>query len=382
MRERRIVARTLDRAAAAPPGEILRAGPAAARLAGLAGISPAEYLRRAPAEQRAARLEIERELAQRRQFLRDASPLRPAPRAGPATAGASGVAESCTARFDRSPGPPVRPAPKMSARIAVPLALLAGLMTGLVAVAACVLLLVFAVARGAERIALGGNVALGGNAVGSGTAGAGVTPSAEAQTDIPPLYLALYMQAAARFGLDWTVLAGIGRVECDHGRDPAPSCTVEGQLNSAGAGGPAQFLVSTWQRYGITASGSGDARHVEPGRCNFQHGQLPSGQRRPRELSASRYTRTTTLGGMWPMCWRGRDATARRSSRRPRSDPGSSGSTAGDRFARHWPARTAAGVDRGDPGVSATFAPLRGLNLLTVHQIAASACDARPSQHS
>ena len=94
VRERRIVARTLDRAAAAPPGEILRAGPAAARLAGLAGISPAEYLRRAPAEQRAARLEIERELAQRRQFLRDASPLRPAPRAGPATAGASGVAES------------------------------------------------------------------------------------------------------------------------------------------------------------------------------------------------------------------------------------------------------------------------------------------------
>jgi membrane-bound lytic murein transglycosylase B len=46
-------------------------------------------------------------------------------------------------------------------------------------------------------------------------------------------------------------------VECDHGRDPAPSCTVEGQLNSAGAGGPAQFLVPTWQRYGISATGQG-----------------------------------------------------------------------------------------------------------------------------
>jgi hypothetical protein len=140
--------------------------------------------------------------------------------------------------------------------MAIPLALLAGLLSGLIAVGACVLLLVFAVARGAERIALGGTIALGANAVGGGE-GAGVAPSAEAQTDIPPLYLALYMQAAARFGLNWSVLAGIGRVECDHGRDPAPSCTVEGQLNSAGAGGPAQFLVSTWQRYGITAKGSG-----------------------------------------------------------------------------------------------------------------------------
>ena len=75
LRDRRAVARTLDRAAAASPGEILRSGAAAARLAPLAGISPAEYLRRAPAEQRAARLEIERELARRRQLLREAGPL-------------------------------------------------------------------------------------------------------------------------------------------------------------------------------------------------------------------------------------------------------------------------------------------------------------------
>ena len=86
---------------------------------------------------------------------------------------------------------------------------------------------------------------------------AAYAPSALARTEIPPAYLALYEAAAARFGLDWTVLAGIGRVECDHGQDPAPSCTVEGQLNSAGAGGPAQFLVSTWQRYGITPTGHG-----------------------------------------------------------------------------------------------------------------------------
>jgi membrane-bound lytic murein transglycosylase B len=145
----------------------------------------------------------------------------------------------------------------MSVRIAVPLAALGALLTGVVAVGACTLLLAFAVAGGAEHVALGGTLAGGGDLAGAGTVGAAVAPSATAEADIPPLYLALYMQAAARFGLDWAVLAGIGRVECDHGRDPAPSCTVEGQLNSAGAGGPAQFLVSTWQRYGISASGQG-----------------------------------------------------------------------------------------------------------------------------
>jgi hypothetical protein len=82
-------------------------------------------------------------------------------------------------------------------------------------------------------------------------------PSALAREQIPPLYLHLYQAAAARYKLDWTILAGIGTVECDNGQDPAPSCTVEGALNYAGAGGPAQFLVSTWQRYGVTPSGQG-----------------------------------------------------------------------------------------------------------------------------
>jgi len=119
----------------------------------------------------------------------------------------------------------------------------------LMALGACSVLLLFSLA-GSVVSSLPGS---------SGPAGEEATypPSAMARSDIPPLYLSLYMAAAARFGLDWTILAGIGRVECDHGRDPAPSCTVEGQLNSAGAGGPAQFLVSTWQRYGISASGQG-----------------------------------------------------------------------------------------------------------------------------
>ncbi len=79
--------------------------------------------------------------------------------------------------------------------------------------------------------------------------------SALASSEIPPLYLRLYMQAAQRYGLDWAILAGIGKVECDHGRDPDPACTRDGAVNSSGAGGPMQFIASTWARYGVAAQG-------------------------------------------------------------------------------------------------------------------------------
>lgn len=88
---------------------------------------------------------------------------------------------------------------------------------------------------------------------GDGSAGA----SALASREIPPVYLGLYRAAARRYGLDWAVLAAIGKVECDHGRDPDPSCNREGAVNSAGAGGPMQFIASTWARYGVDGNGDG-----------------------------------------------------------------------------------------------------------------------------
>jgi hypothetical protein len=87
--------------------------------------------------------------------------------------------------------------------------------------------------------------------------GRDVGVSALAEREIPPTYLRLYEQAGARYGLNWAILAGIGKVECDHGRDPAPSCTQEGAVNSAGAGGPMQFLASTWARYGVSVASAG-----------------------------------------------------------------------------------------------------------------------------
>jgi hypothetical protein len=62
-----------------------------------------------------------------------------------------------------------------------------------------------------------------------------------AVADIPAAYLVLYRDAAARFGLDWPVLAAVGRVETNHGRN-RNGCDP----NWAGARGPMQFLEPTF----------------------------------------------------------------------------------------------------------------------------------------
>ena len=81
-----------------------------------------------------------------------------------------------------------------------------------------------------------------------GGGGGGSTPSTTAVQEIPPDYLALYMLAAQSCpGLDWTVLAGIGKVETDHGQSSLPG--VHSGANSAGAEGPMQFLPATFAEY-------------------------------------------------------------------------------------------------------------------------------------
>jgi hypothetical protein len=68
-----------------------------------------------------------------------------------------------------------------------------------------------------------------------------VPDAPQAVADIPPRYLVLYRDAAARFGLDWPVLAAVGRVETNHGRN-RNGCDP----NYAGARGPMQFLEPTF----------------------------------------------------------------------------------------------------------------------------------------
>ena len=95
------------------------------------------------------------------------------------------------------------------------------------------------------------------------------TPSALALREIPRPYLSLYQQAAQRYGLDWAVIAAIGKVECDHGRDSDRSCTREGAVNSAGAGGPMQFIASTWARYGVDGDADGRVDRWDPADAIF-----------------------------------------------------------------------------------------------------------------
>jgi hypothetical protein len=129
--------------------------------------------------------------------------------------------------------------------------------------------LAVALGLGAASLAVtsGGSQALLGGVGAEGTGGYGV--SAQARAEIPPEYLRLYLQAAARYDLDWAVLAGIGKVECDHGQDPDPSCTQQGAVNSAGAGGPMQFLASTWAQYGVDAEGDGPPDRWNPADAIF-----------------------------------------------------------------------------------------------------------------
>jgi murein DD-endopeptidase MepM/ murein hydrolase activator NlpD len=95
-----------------------------------------------------------------------------------------------------------------------------------------VLLIVLLIVTGSSAILVGNWAAL---------AAPDVLDAPPAVADIPPDYLVLYQQAAVRFGLDWPVLAAVGRVETNHGRN-ANGCAP----NSAGAQGPMQFLPATF----------------------------------------------------------------------------------------------------------------------------------------
>lgn len=66
--------------------------------------------------------------------------------------------------------------------------------------------------------------------------------------DIPPVALAAYRDAGEVWEMDWAILAGIGKLECDHGRAQLEGCNPADTMNSAGARGFMQFIGSTWRR--------------------------------------------------------------------------------------------------------------------------------------
>jgi membrane-bound lytic murein transglycosylase B len=86
------------------------------------------------------------------------------------------------------------------------------------------------------------------------------TPGAAAR-DIPARYLALYRAAGRAAGIDWRVLAAIGKNETDHGRSLAAG--VRAGLNFAHCcSGPMQICTvrscgNVWQHYGVDGDGDG-----------------------------------------------------------------------------------------------------------------------------
>lgn len=104
----------------------------------------------------------------------------------------------------------------------------------LVAVVVAVLLMVVVGIAGIGTAALAG-----------ATATPATRPSNTAVTDIPADYLRRYQQAATVCpGLDWAVLAAIGKIESDHGRSDLPG--VRSGENPYRAAGPMQIIPSTW----------------------------------------------------------------------------------------------------------------------------------------
>ncbi len=92
--------------------------------------------------------------------------------------------------------------------------------------------------------------------------GSALRASPVALADIPGNYLQWIRQAADRYGLDWSVIAGIYSIETDFGRLDAPG--VRSGENLAGAGGPGQFLAGTWRIHGVDGDGDGVKDRYNP----------------------------------------------------------------------------------------------------------------------
>ncbi|WP_067460746.1 C40 family peptidase [Actinomadura macra] len=105
--------------------------------------------------------------------------------------------------------------------------------------------------------------------------------------DIPSAYLGLYMMAAQRYGIGWSILAAVGKVESDHGRGSGPGITSG--TNHAGAAGPMQFLAGTWAAFGVDGNNDGHRNIYDPADA------IPAAARYLRHNGAPEKIRTALL---------------------------------------------------------------------------------------
>jgi len=132
------------------------------------------------------------------------------------------------------------------------------------------------IAIGAGAVLLAGLLAIpaffGGNLLLFGGSGAyGCTDASQAAAQpaqsgnanaIPVNYIDLYKQAGKDYGLPWNLLAGIGKIETNHGQSTLPG--VHSGENFAGAGGPMQFLAGTWNAFGVDGINDGTKDRYDP----------------------------------------------------------------------------------------------------------------------
>jgi peptidoglycan DL-endopeptidase CwlO len=117
---------------------------------------------------------------------------------------------------------------------------------GLVVAIVCAgaLILVAVLAAPVVMFASGGLLAAAGT---SCTSGSGTdsteqpVASQSARGSIPASYLTLFQSIGKRYGVPWTVLAGIGKVESDDGQSSLPG--VHSKANAFGAAGPMQIGI-------------------------------------------------------------------------------------------------------------------------------------------
>ena len=113
---------------------------------------------------------------------------------------------------------------------------------------------------GAGQFVFGGGMGRG-NCVNVSDAGDQPTEASDAKA-VPAAYLALYQAAGKKYGIPWNVLAGVGKVETDHGRSKMAG--VSSGENYAGAGGPMQFLAATFKSFAVDGNKDGKKDRYDP----------------------------------------------------------------------------------------------------------------------
>ena len=96
--------------------------------------------------------------------------------------------------------------------------------------------------------------------------------------DVPRSYLRLYRAAARRYGVDWRVLAAIGKNESDHGRSPAKGVRT-GRNYADCCSGPMQICTvascgRVWQASAVDADGDGRKSVYDPADSIFAAAQI------------------------------------------------------------------------------------------------------------